>query len=219
MDTTGLVLPRGPHALPQEVVLAHQRQRLIEATPAVLAESGYAQLTVRELIGRAGVSRRTFYQIFDDKLDCVLAAHEAALDRLCAVIGESCSPERSWPEAVAAAVGRALELATEAPNEVRLAILSGHGVLEPKLMGPALAAQERLARFLRDGRRGDGEARAASELTETAVVAGVSAIVGARLCTDDLEGLAPLAPALVQMILAPYVGYEEAQRFAGAEAA
>jgi AcrR family transcriptional regulator len=219
MNDTGSVLPRGPHALPQEVVLAHQRERLLGATPEVLAERGFAELTVRDLIGRAGVSRRTFYQLFDDKLECVLLAHEMALTRLSDTIGEACSPKLSWPENVAAAVGRALELATEAPNEVRLAMLAGHGVLEPKLMGPALAAQERLASFLRVGRKRSGEIRVPGELTEPAVIGAVTAIVSARLGAGEVEGLQQLAPELVQIILAPYLGYDVAERFAEAAAA
>jgi AcrR family transcriptional regulator len=215
METPGLALPRGPHALPQEVVLAHQRERLLAAAPEVLAERGYAQLTVRDLIERAGVSRRTFYQLFDDKLECMLVAHEAALDRLCDAITASCSPRNSWHEDVAAGVGRALELAAESPAQVRLALLSGQGVLEPNLVGPALAAQERLAGFLREG-RGRGAARAPGELTEVALVGAVTSIVSARLCTGDLDGLPELAPELVRMILAPYLGYEEAQRLAEA---
>jgi AcrR family transcriptional regulator len=219
MNDTGSVLPRGPHALPQEVVLAHQRERLLGATPEVLAERGFAELTVRDLIGRAGVSRRTFYQLFDDKLECVLASHEAALDRLTDLISKACAPKRSWPENVSAAVGRTLELAAESPNEVRLAMLSGHGVLEPKLMGPAMAAQERLASFLRVGRKRSGETRVPGDLTEPAVIGAVTAIVSARLCAGEVEGLQQLAPELVQIILAPYLGYDVAERFAHAAAA
>jgi AcrR family transcriptional regulator len=79
-------LPRGPHALPQEVVIAHQRERLLASAADAVADYGYAELTVRDLIEGAGVSRRTFYQLFEDKLECVLAAHRMALDRLSEVI-------------------------------------------------------------------------------------------------------------------------------------
>lgn len=215
MGEMGSVLPRGPQALPKEVVLANQCERLLAAAPVVLAERGYSQLTVRDVISRAGVSRRTFYQLFKNKMECVLVAHEAALGRVCEVIGQSCSPERSWPEAVAVAVGRVLELAAEAPAEVRLALLSSQGALEPELVAPALAGQERLARFLRE-ERGRGEAQAPGELIEDALIGAVTAIVSARLSSGDVEGLRALAPELVQLILAPYLGYEEAQRFAQA---
>src|SRR6476620_4690633 len=97
-------LPRGPHALPQDVVIAHQRERLLEAAATAVAEDGYAELTVRDLIVRAGVSRRTFYQLFDDKIDCVFAAHERAFERLGKVIVDACRAEVAWPDRVASAI-------------------------------------------------------------------------------------------------------------------
>ena len=103
--TKRLKLPRGPHALPQDVVVAHQRERLLDAAAPAMADKGYAELTVRDLIDRAGVSRRTFYQLFDDKLDCVFAAHERAFEpaqqgdrrrlRGRRAIGPTASPPRS----------------------------------------------------------------------------------------------------------------------------
>jgi len=215
----GSKLPRGPHALPQEVVLAHQRERLLSATSAALAEEGYAELTVRDLIERAGVSRRTFYQLFDSKLECVLAAHETALDRFTKTIAEACSRQLSWPDGVAAAVTSALEFAAESPDEARMILMQGHTVSEPKLMDAAIAAHERFAGLLRSGRERGRATHAPLELTESALVGAITAIVGASLCAGDVDGLRRLGPELVQIILAPYLGYEEAQRVAHAVAA
>src|SRR6476469_2062562 len=83
-------LPRGPHALPQKVVIEHQRSRLLEAAAEVVAEIGYAELRVKDMTDAAGVSRRTFYQLYDDKLECILAAHESALSRLREVLQTAC---------------------------------------------------------------------------------------------------------------------------------
>lgn len=212
-------LPRGPHALPQEEVIAHQRQRLIEAVAVALVEVGYAELTVRDLIDRAGVSRRTFYQLFDDKLDCVLTAHDAALERLRKEIEDACSAQLTWPDGAAAAVAAALEFVVRFPCETRLVLLAGHTVSEPKLMGAALEAHEQFASVLRTGRTRCTGPHAPGQQTEAAVIGSISAIVGARLCTNQIDGLQKLAPELVQIILAPYLGYEEAQRVAHAVAA
>jgi AcrR family transcriptional regulator len=215
----GAKLPRGPHALPQEVVIAHQRERLLSATATALAEEGYAELTVRDLIERAGVSRRTFYQLFDSKLECVLAAHEMALDRFTETITEACSTQLSWPDGIAAAVTSMLDFATESPGEARLILMQCHTVSEPKLMDVVIAAHERFAALLRSGRERGRATHPPLELTESALVGAVTAIVGARLCAGDVDGLRRLGPELVQIILAPYLGYEEAQRVAHAVAA
>src|SRR4029077_11603572 len=75
-------LPRGRHGIPQEVIAANQRLRLMSATAAVIVEQGYASLAVGDVIDRAGVSRATFYKLFKDKHDCVLASQRWAFDCL-----------------------------------------------------------------------------------------------------------------------------------------
>ncbi|MFN2465337.1 MAG: TetR/AcrR family transcriptional regulator [Candidatus Dormibacteria bacterium] len=70
-------LPRGRHALPRDIVLVSQSERLVEAIVAVVAEKGYAAARVADIVARAGVSRGTFYQQFRDKEDCFLAAYMA----------------------------------------------------------------------------------------------------------------------------------------------
>jgi AcrR family transcriptional regulator len=75
-------LPRGPHQLARDVVLASQRGRLLEAMAEAVAAKGYAAVTVADVIGRAGVSRKTFYEQFRDKEDCFLAAYDAGVELL-----------------------------------------------------------------------------------------------------------------------------------------
>ena len=59
-----------------------QRTRLLDATFAVVAEQGYAGMTVRRVCDRAGVSNKTFYDLFSDREDCFLAAFEQAVEEL-----------------------------------------------------------------------------------------------------------------------------------------
>jgi AcrR family transcriptional regulator len=66
-------LPRGIAGLPQEVVVLSQRARLVEATAHVVAGKGYAAATVADIIAHAGVSRATFYELYEDKEDCFLS--------------------------------------------------------------------------------------------------------------------------------------------------
>jgi AcrR family transcriptional regulator len=212
-------LPRGPHALPQDVVIAHQRDRLLDAAAAGMAEQGYAELTVRDLIDRAGVSRRTFYQIFDDKIECVFSAHERAFERLSKAIVEACRAEGTWPCRVAGAVSRALEFAVESPNEAQLVVVACHTASEPKLASRGHDAHEKLADLLRVGRQQAEVAHTPPELTEQAVVGATMAVVGARLLAGEVETLPLLAPELTQIILTPYLGDEEAQRVAQTAAA
>ena len=212
-------LPRGPHALPQDVVVAHQRERLLDAAATAVAEEGYAELTVRDLIVRAGVSRRTFYQLFDDKIDCVFAAHERAFERLSRVIVDACRAEAAWSDRVAAAIGASLAFAVESPSEAHLVVVACHTPSEPKLASRGHAAHEKLADLLRAGRQQAEVAHAPPELTEQAVVGAAMAVVGTRLLAGEVDSLPLLAPELTQVILTPYLGDEEAQRVARAAVA
>src|SRR3954463_2142135 len=75
-------LPRGTHGLDRDVVEGSQRTRLLEAVGRAVAEKGYAAATIDDIVRDAGVSKKTFYEHFSDKLDCFLAAYEAASDQL-----------------------------------------------------------------------------------------------------------------------------------------
>src|ERR671930_261725 len=76
----GEPLPRGPHRLPRDVVVRSQRSRMLHALVEVVASKGYHAATVADIIGRAGVSRTTFYQQFKDKQDCFLVAYQRGAD-------------------------------------------------------------------------------------------------------------------------------------------
>jgi AcrR family transcriptional regulator len=75
-------LPRGPHGLPREEVRESQRGRMLSAIAEAVADKGYNATTVGDVVAGAGVSRKTFYEHFDDKEECFLAAWETGVDRL-----------------------------------------------------------------------------------------------------------------------------------------
>src|SRR5680860_953468 len=91
-------LTRGPHGIPRAVVHEVQRGRLIDAMVDVIAEEGYFDATVRKILERAGISRRTFYEIFTDKQSCFLVAYREVVEHLLRLVQEACregdSPER-----------------------------------------------------------------------------------------------------------------------------
>ena len=88
-------LPRGPHRLAREEVLASQRGRMLDAIADVVSLRGYGSATVADVIERAGVSRKTFYEHFRDKEDCFLAAYDAGVEILMATMREAGDDVRS----------------------------------------------------------------------------------------------------------------------------
>ena len=60
--------------------MASQRGRMLDAMAQVVAEKGYGAATVADVIERAGVSRKTFYEHFRDKEACFLAAFDTGVE-------------------------------------------------------------------------------------------------------------------------------------------
>jgi AcrR family transcriptional regulator len=206
-------LPRGRHRLPFQVVVENQRRRLIAGTARALAEQGYAELTVKHVIEAAGVSRTTFYANFDNKRDCLLAAHRDVFECLLALILRACATEREWPGKVRASIAAIFAFAKETPDELRLLTLNALAT-DLTIARQVVDSNAHLAALLRDGRRHTPLGPALPDLTEEALVGAVSSILAGRLLEGGAEGLAGLEPELVQLVLTPYIGVQEAARVA-----
>lgn len=206
-------LPRGRHRLPFEVVVENQRRRLIAGAARALAEQGYAELTVKHVIEAAGVSRTTFYANFDNKRDCVLAAHRDVFERLLALLLRACATEREWPRKVRAAFATAFTFVREAPDEARLLTLDALAT-DLTIARQVIDSNAHLAALLRDGRRHTPLGSALPDLTEEGLIGAVSSIIGGRLLEGGGEALGGMEHELVQLVLTPYVGAQEARRVA-----
>jgi AcrR family transcriptional regulator len=74
-------LPHGPHRLERSEVVLHQRARIHGAMVEAVARSGYDETSVKQIIGLAGVSRRSFYEQFANKQECFLATFDLIVRR------------------------------------------------------------------------------------------------------------------------------------------
>jgi AcrR family transcriptional regulator len=102
-------LPRGRSSLPQTAVRAAQRQRLLTAAVAAVAETGFHAMTVADVVRRAKVSRAAFYVHFTDKENCFLSAtaHGGALLFEAVLTATRGTPSDATPEDVLRAGCRA----------------------------------------------------------------------------------------------------------------
>jgi AcrR family transcriptional regulator len=210
----GKRLPRGRHGIPETLVVANQRERLLKAAADVFAEQGYAALSVSSVIERAGVSRATFYKLFEDKLNCVLSAQAHALDNLDEEISSACSSAQGWPPAVGAAVDAALAFSARFPADAQLILASANAPSEPQLAGNGHGIDRRLLERLRDGARRCPSTRSPSDLIERAAVGAATSLVSMYLAAGKAASLPELRQSIVQIVLAPYLGVNEAKRVA-----
>jgi AcrR family transcriptional regulator len=208
-------LPRGQHRLPREVVSRNQRLRLVAGVARAMAEHGYSRLTVEHVIAAAGVSRTTFYEHFDNKQQAVLVAHDIVFERYLGALLRSCNGAGEWPLKVKAAIATTIAFAVEEPEQAQLLALDALAA-DVNVTSRVLASTDHLAALLSAGRQYNPRGAELPALTEKALVGAVSAIVAGRLMNGEPEALPELEPQLVELILIPYLGHEEATRVARA---
>jgi AcrR family transcriptional regulator len=113
-------LPRGPHSLTREQVATNQRLRLLDGMIDAIGEKGYAATTVSDVIRRAGVSRKAFYEHFANKEECFLATYDSI-----AAVGQrgvkiAFRRAQGLPDGVHNALGELIELAIARPDALRV---------------------------------------------------------------------------------------------------
>ena len=202
-------LPRGLHGLDPGVVAASQRTRLLEAVGRAVADKGYAAATIDEIVRGAGVSKKTFYDHFSDKLDCFLAAYEAASDELLARLREAQSGPAGWLERTRAGIVAYLRWLAAEPALARVFLI------EVAAAGPVAAERrERLRdryaevlRELQDDARAEIAAlpRLPPEVFH-ALVAAVDEVVVRRIRESGATALPELEPVLLYLQVALLAG-------------
>lgn len=203
-------LPRGRHGLPRELVERSQRERLLAAVVKVTAAKGYESTTVGDILGEAGVGRESFYELFDDKLDCMLAAHKILMDGLeKQVRAVYTDTEAPWPGRVRNTLSVTLDWFAADPDATRFLFV------ELSTVGPAFHSifQNEFARFTKLLDDGLGEGGPDPQLSQATKLA-VGAIL-ARIYEEVVLGRAAqlprLLPDLTYELLVPYVGEEVAR--------
>jgi AcrR family transcriptional regulator len=206
-------LPRGTHGLDREVVEASQRSRLLEAVGRAVAERGYAGATIDDVVRRAGVSKKTFYDHFADKEDCFLAAYEAASEELLRRVIEARADHEDWEERTRAGNAAYLRWLAADPALARVFLI------EVAAAGPRAAERRErirddyaeLTRALQEEAR--AEMPSLPELPPEifqAVVAAVDDIVVRRIREGGAERLPELEPILLYLEVALLAGPEVA---------
>jgi AcrR family transcriptional regulator len=209
---TALETPLGPRAPASRRtapsrghVTAIQRERMLAAAVETVEDVGYAGLTVSQVIGRARVSRKTFYAVFVDREDCFLAALQQALDRAAAIVREAYAGEDCWRDGVRAALARLLALMDAESGFARMCVVEALGA-GGRVLAYRAGVLEQLAEVIDRGRMADRGAPEPSELTAEGLVGAVFAVLHARLLADRGEPLQSLLGSLMSMIVLPYLG-------------
>jgi AcrR family transcriptional regulator len=209
-------IPGGRHGLAPETVAELQRARILAAMTAAVAERGYHETSVADVISRAGVSRKTFYERFAGKDECFAAAYGEEMDRLLAVTLSAFGEEGPWVVRVRDALTALCAALATNPTAARVCLVEALGA------GPATAErrQRELERLLpifeaapADAVRGLpfreslslGRLRDLTEMLHQEIAAGAG------------RELPRMVPQLTYMMVLPFLGPERAARELGGE--
>jgi AcrR family transcriptional regulator len=208
-------LPPGRHGLPREFVVHNQRERLIAGLAEAVAEQGYAATTIAHITSHAAVSRRTFYEHFESKDECFLAAYDVVIVELQERLATGYVSAGEWPLAVRGGIAALLDFLATEPNLARLAIVEAT-VAGPVVVESYDAAIQAFVPYLQAGREGRSAnvLERLSDSTEEALVGGMVSLISRRIVAGETAELESLLPDLVEFVLTPYIGSREAVKVA-----
>jgi AcrR family transcriptional regulator len=194
-------LPPGRHGIPANLVVEHQRRRLLAAMAEALAEHGYAGVTTTQVSELANVSTSTFYKHFGNLWDCVLAAYVASADRLCEEIDAACAARDPRSDPLEAGVDAALGFLSAEPTLAQLLCAQA-----PREAIAVTAARRllvsRLAAMLRRD-RGSDDAPAQPPGLDERLIDATLAFVCARIGAGEAARLIDLGPELTAILDRP----------------
>ena len=200
-------LPGGHHGLSREQIVDSQRERLLAAIADQVAANGYRGTTITEVVKAASVSTRDFYELFDGKEDCFLAAFDVVRAHLEDLIGAAVATASDWPHQVIAALRATLEFFAGEPSLARFCLL------EAVSATPAIAIRFREAVLdaspgLAEGRAELAQSDSILPETEDAILGGIVSLATRSIIANETDKLPELLPDLVEFALGPYLGAE-----------
>ncbi len=187
-----------------------QRSRLVAAAVRAVDELGWANTTVADIVARSRISRRTFYETFANREDCLAAVLEDILDVVAGELADAGLEGLGWRERVRRGLWVILAFLDREPVLARVCVVQalsgGPGVLarREEVLG-------RLVSVVDEGRQCPRATRC-TPLTAEGLVGAAFGIVYARLLKGQREPLTELLGELMGMIVLPYLGSAAARR-------
>jgi AcrR family transcriptional regulator len=193
------------------VVAASQRDRLLKAMTIAAGRRGFRDAHITEVVHRAGVSRRTFYEHFEGKEECFAAAYEHSMEQLWQLTLRDFEVEEEWVEGLRAGLRAMLGALAKKPEAARVCFV------EVLAAGPLAAAQreEALRSFLPLFEAAPTEVPRTLRIFEAlgmGRVADLSEILYREIAAGRGSALPEMLPELMYMMVLPFLGPEAAAR-------
>jgi AcrR family transcriptional regulator len=206
----------GGHKLRREVLEHHQRQRILSGAAEAIAERGYRQTSVADIVRSAAIARASFYENFSSKEDCFFSLYDESSAAALDLVAGACraAGENDFSVRVRVGLEVLLDHLGAEPVLARAIIVEGPAV------GPPITSRfesliGNFAALLRAGRPGSTEVELPETVEET-VVGGLYWLLYYAVLDRRPKRIERLLPQLTEFSLIPYLGAEAARRAASA---
>jgi AcrR family transcriptional regulator len=176
---------------------SEHRHRLLEGMAQAVASKGYPDTTIADIVKEASVSRRTFYEQFDAKADCLIALYEAASHNALKVLQGAVDPALDWQAQVEKAMNAYLGCLAQNPVLLRTLFVEILGLGAPGLAARRRVNEEIAQVILKIINSGEGSRKLKAPLSPAmamAIVGGINELVLEFIEQDRVKDL----PQLVQ---------------------
>jgi AcrR family transcriptional regulator len=203
-------LPSGRHDLPRELVEKSQRERIVDATAAIVASKGLAALTIPEIAKRANVSHQTFYEMYPTKHDSFLGAQKVGMHQaLLITVGAYDEHKDDWPRAVAAGLRALVDYLASEPAHAHLSLVDTFAA-SPQAIEIRQTALRAFAAHLGPGYELSAKGAEPPAIAAEATAGGIWQLLHHYTEDQRLGELPAAAPELIYMALTPFLGAERA---------
>lgn len=201
-------------------MVANQRDRILAAMAQEVADKGYTEVATGDVIARAGVSRKTFYELFRDKADCFLAAYDAAITRLMGHVGGVFEemPEPS-PERTRAVLAAVLERFAAEPAFARMCMVEASAA-GPEAIKRYTDAMNAFVPLLDQidaypaAKRYSKTHPPPGPVMRRALIGGIAWVAYTYTVAGETDRLPDVLPELTRFLLAPFLGDKQAAKIA-----
>lgn len=185
--------------------------RILAAMVEVVCDVGFQAASVARVTGRAGVSRRTFYDLYEDRGECFLAVFDEIVAQAGTRVTAAYEGEHKWVDGVRAGLLALLAFLDEEPELARVCVVQAPAV-SPALLARRTEILHTLIAVIEGGRGLGRGGLEPSPLTGEGIIGAVLSVIHARLLEPSSAPLRELLGSLMSMIVLPYLGAGAAQR-------
>jgi AcrR family transcriptional regulator len=179
---------------------SEHRSRLLEGMARAVADKGYAATTIADIVREASVSRRTFYEHFDSKSECLVALYEAASHNALKILRGAIDPGHPWQTQVEQALAAYFQGLAANPVLMRTLYVEILG-LGPQGLASRRRVNTEIAQFMLGVVNAEAGAALSLQMA-TAVVGGINELVLEFIEQDRVGQLAELVAPAAQLVRA-----------------